>query len=404
MDDLTKEKPPKNILGISDEEFSSYNDPDEVNYDSEEKPTTSKKPTEEDIDDLSTDTSEEEVDEIESDDTETETKDEPESNELDDLDDEDEDESESEDDESDNSGEDVDKFSDTASKDAEDKTDEKDKSKAKDTAKADVDYKEFYTKIMTPFKANGKTIDLKSPDEAIQLMQMGANYTKKMQSIQPYRKVLLMLENNKLLDENELSYLIDLKQHDKSAIRKLLKESDVDPMDLDTDDENELEYTQGNHNVSDEEAAFVSAIDDVKTSSTGEQTLQLINDSWDQASKQALWEQPNLIGVINSQVDSGIYKSITDEIDRQRTLGTIPVDTPFLQAYKTIGDQLKNKGLLGNSKPVTRKVSKPKNSVSNNDRASAASPTRSSPKKAKTIVNPLAMSDDDFLKQMQNRL
>ena len=42
-------------------------------------------------------------------------------------------------------------------------------------------YEEFYNQIMTPFKANGKMISLKTPDEAIKLMQMGANYTRKIQ-------------------------------------------------------------------------------------------------------------------------------------------------------------------------------------------------------------------------------
>lgn len=52
-------------------------------------------------------------------------------------------------------------------------------------------------------------MQVNSVDEAIQLMQMGANYTRKMQELQPHRKTLLMLENNGLLDEGKLSFLID---------------------------------------------------------------------------------------------------------------------------------------------------------------------------------------------------
>ena len=53
---------------------------------------------------------------------------------------------------------------------------------------------------------------------------------------------------------------------------------------------------------------------------------------------------------------------------------------------------------------VATTVAKPKATVANGSAASAASPSRSSPRTAKTFVNPLAMSDDDFLKQMENRL
>ena len=63
---------------------------------------------------------------------------------------------------------------------------------------------EAYNKIMAPFKANGKMIELRSPEEAVSLMQMGANYTRKMQELQPHRKTLLMLQDNNLLDAEKL--------------------------------------------------------------------------------------------------------------------------------------------------------------------------------------------------------
>ncbi len=79
---------------------------------------------------------------------------------------------------------------------------------SKDSASKETppDYKALYEKVMAPLKANGKTIDIKSPEELIQLAQMGANYTRKMQAIAPHRKVLLMLENNGLLDEGKLCF------------------------------------------------------------------------------------------------------------------------------------------------------------------------------------------------------
>src|SRR5574344_1636015 len=52
-----------------------------------------------------------------------------------------------------------------------------------DAETAPTDYKAFHDQVMAPFQANGKTIQLRSVDEAIQLMQQGANYTRKMQAI-----------------------------------------------------------------------------------------------------------------------------------------------------------------------------------------------------------------------------
>ena len=117
-----------------------------------------------------------------------------------------------------------------------------------------VDYKEAYGQIMAPLKANGKTIELRSVDELRSLAQMGANYTRKMQDIAPHRKILLMLENNGLLDESKLSFYIDLEKKNPEAIKKLVVESGIDPLEIDTSVP--AKYQASNHTVTDEELGF----------------------------------------------------------------------------------------------------------------------------------------------------
>lgn len=278
------------------------------------------------------------------------------------------------------------------------------------------DYKALYLKMMAPFKANGKQIDLRSPEEAIGLMQMGANFTRKMQEIAPHRKVLAMLENNGLLDEGKLSFLIDLDKKDPDAIKKLVKDAGIDPMDIDTSAE--PAYRGGNHRVSDDEVNFRSQLDELGSNPAGRETLQDINTRWDQASKDALWKQPGIMSVIHAQRESGVYAQIVEEMDRQKTLGQLPANTSFLQAYQTVGEQLHNAGRFTPKEPapapaptpepapvVATRVAAPKPTVANGDKASAAAPSRSTSRKpAQEFVNPLSMSDDDFLKHMKNRL
>lgn len=288
---------------------------------------------------------------------------------------------------------------------------------------ASVDYEAFYRQVMTPFKANGKQIELRSTDEAIQLMQMGANYTRKMQDMAPHRKTLLMLENNQLLDPDKLSFLIDLNKGNPEAIQKLLKDKGVDPMSIDT--EQESNYLGGNHKVSDDEANFHAALNELNSYQEGKATLQSINSTWDQASKEVLWKEPQLMQVIHEQRESGIYDRIANELNRQRTLGIIPANLPFIDAYKVVGDGMQKAGAFddlvaartptssGSSaapvtpaakEPVATRVVTPKPAVSNSDQASAAAATRSTPREVKQLVNPLAMSDDEFLKKFENRV
>jgi hypothetical protein len=277
----------------------------------------------------------------------------------------------------------------------------------------------LFDQIMKPFKANGKTIELRSPEEAIQLMQMGANYTKKLQDLQPHRKVLMMLESNGLLDEGKLSYLIDIDRKDPAAIQKLLKDSGINPLEIDADAD--PAYVEGSHRISDAEANFRTTLDELSSNPMGSETLKAINTTWDEASKQALWQSPEIMTVIHQQREAGVYDVIATEVDRQRTLGHIPANTPFLEAYKTVGDAMAQAaieaaggtggqptGATGSStaqpQVLATKTAAPKSQVTNGDQASAASPTRSSSKTAEVKPNPLAMSDEEFLKSMENRL
>ena len=290
---------------------------------------------------------------------------------------------------------------------------------------APIDYQAFYTDLMGPLKANGKNIEIRSPEDIKQLMRMGANYTRKMQDLAPHRKILAMLENNGMLDESKLSYYIDLDKKNPEAIKKLIKDSGLDPLDIDVS--TEANYQQGNHRVSDDEVAFRNILEDVKSAPGGQETLRVIDSTWDQTSKNELWKSPEVLSIIQQQRDNGVYDRITTEINRQTMLGTIPTGTPFVQAYMRIGNELGAKGAFAdigsagtpaqtvNSKtvtppvaqvqtPVATRVVAPKPQVTNSAAASAASSTRSSPKRIAPIANLQGMGDEDFMKNWANRL
>lgn len=288
-----------------------------------------------------------------------------------------------------------------------------DKSKAPTTeAVVTPNFEESYKKIMAPFKANGKMIELKSPEEAIQLMQMGANYTRKMQELVTHRRVLMMLERNGLLDESKLSFLIDVQAKNPEAIKKLVKDSGIDPLEIDTSVE--PAYREGNHRVDDQEVLFQTALDDLKSNQSGIETIKAISTDWDDASKDILFKQPDILKLIHQQRENGIYDRITTEVNRQKTLGMIGPEVSFIQAYKAVGDKLVEQNAFADltkapaapavATPVATTVAAPKPTVVNKDKAAAASTARPAAPKAKEFINPLAMSDDEFLKTMANRL
>lgn len=269
------------------------------------------------------------------------------------------------------------------------------------------DYEAFFKQVMAPFKANGKTIQLESVDDVIRLMQMGANYTKKMQALQANKKFLMMLENNGLLDENKLSFYIDLEKKNPEAIKKFLKDSKIDPVDVDTT--SEVNYKSGSHAVTDQEASLASAIEDLNSMPGGKETLQSVH-AWDSASKKALWDSPELLAIIHTQKENGIYDRISNEIERRKTLGQVSPNIPFLQAYKLVGDEMNAKNAFGTTKsavpaqqpvartPVAVRPAKTPATKATDSKVRAAAAPRTVSRPAKTNVNVLAMSDEEFLK------
>lgn len=277
------------------------------------------------------------------------------------------------------------------------------------------DYKALYEGLIKPLKANGKEIQLQSHDELIQLAQQGANYTRKMQQLAPHRKTLLMLENNDLLDPERLGFLIDLQRKDPSAIQKLLKESGVNPLDIDT--EAEPTYQGGNHAVTDTQVQFRAAIDDARSSEVGMAVLHSIDSTWDQASKELLFKQPSIVETMVSQHAEGFYTRIVGEMDRQRMLGRLPASQTWLESYKEIGEQMANAGHFNDlvaepaqqrqnqppAVPVASRVIAPKATPAA-AKVAAAAPTRATAAPAKTVRNPLEMGDEEFMKEFANRL
>jgi len=263
---------------------------------------------------------------------------------------------------------------------------------------AEIDYKAAYEEFMAPFKANGKEMTLDSIKDAKALMSMGANYNKKMQTIKPSLKIIKMLENNGLLDEGKLNYLIDLSKGNKGAIDRVVKESGIDPLDVGTEDS--PEYTPNTYTVSDNQVELDDVILDIKDTPTFQTTMDVISNKWDEASKEILVKNPQVIKIINDQVESGIYEKIAYEVERERMLGRL-TGVSDLVAYRQVGDAIQARGGF-NTQPqaVQLPTEKPKEDPKLNAQRRAAGSLHSKPMKEnnKPVIDILNMTDEEFSK------
>lgn len=304
---------------------------------------------------------------------------------------------------------------DNSSSGSEDKNQEdaqKDEPENKDNG-SEIDYKAEYEKVMAPFQANGMEMKPKNVDDIVRLMQMGANYHKKMLGLKPSMKILKLLENNDLLDMDKLNYLIDLNSKDPAAITKLLKESGMDPLDIDT--KSDTNYTPTSRKVSDTEIDLDSVLESIKDTPTYNKTLTIVTKEWDTNSRTAVANAPHTLATLNQHVADGTYEKVMGAVQYERSLGKLQ-GISDLDAYKSMGDQLWNQGTIGpnaNQTGTTPQAKptpvKPKTStVTNAQRKAqkkAASPTGNRGKSvAAPNFNPLTMSDEEIEKFDENQL
>lgn len=273
-----------------------------------------------------------------------------------------------------------------------------------------VDYKAEYERLLAPFKANGRDISVKGVDDAITLMQMGANYNKKMAALKPNLALLKMLENNGLLSEEKISYLIDLEKKNPDAINKLIKDSGIDPMDIDA--EKASGYKPTAYRVDEREVELDQVLDEIQETPSYNRTLEIVSKEWDAKSKQTIADSPQLLKVINNHVQSGIYDLISKEIESERVFGRLN-GLSDIEAYRQVGDSIQARGgfdHLGRQgqqaapKPV---VVQPKPKVVDEDKIKEKKRAASSTKPAAASTapkdfNPLSLSDAEFNKLIKS--
>lgn len=261
-------------------------------------------------------------------------------------------------------------------------------------------------RIFATFRANGRDMQVKNVDEAIRLMQMGANYSQKQAGHKKNAAYVKVLEQNGLLDHEKLSYAVDLLAGKPEAIGKLLKDTKVDVHDL--DDDKVAAYRAVSRAPSKATLDLDSVVSEIEDSP---HFTRLVGDmkTWDQESQALLGNHPDALRQLNEQIGNGVYDKIMDEVNRQQVLGNL-AGVPVMQAYNQIGQSMSAAGAFNAPAPkgpVKKLVTPGKKSSTapgvEEERRRAAAPSKGVSTATTETTNPkfLNMSDAEFMKQSQ---
>ena len=277
----------------------------------------------------------------------------------------------------------------------------KDQNTDKEPTKVDnqeVDYKSIYEQVFKPFKANGKEITPKSVEDIISLMQMGANYTKKMQLMAPMKKVVQSLDNAKI-DEQELNFLIDVSKGDKEAIKQLLIKHKIDPLEIDLDGDNT--YSPRNNIASDEDVEFNDTLMDIHDSLPKIQ--EILNNTWDDNSKKAILKDPRLMRALHEEVQMGRFDEVQKRLEAEKTFGRYK-GISDVDAYIDLVSKMEQERMKTKTQPETPTRTESTKKIPDKSKAAPTKGKTSKSSSSLTAKDLLSMSDDEFNKLSERDL
>lgn len=259
-------------------------------------------------------------------------------------------------------------------------------------------------RIFATIRANGRDMQIKTVDEAIRLIQMGANYSQKNAANKKNLSYVKVLEQNGMLDHEKLAFAVDLMAGKPEAIGKLLKDSKIDVHDI--DDDKVAAYRAESRAPS----AAAMDLDEVVAEIEGTTHFtRLVSEmkTWDQKSQALLGSHPQALKQLTEQMESGVFDKIMDEVNRQQVLGAM-TGVPVMQAYNEIGQKMAEAGAFAAPAPKgpVKKLVTPGKKTSpatkaDEERRRAAAPNKGATTATQEAKTPafLSMSDAEFLKQ-----
>jgi hypothetical protein len=178
-------------------------------------------------------------------------------------------------------------------------------------------YEDFYNEVTGEFVANGKVVrGPNDPKKIIQSLQQSAGFSDKMKAFKQYRPFLKPLREKGLLDNpDKFNLMINAIDGDPDAVKTLLKQSNIDPLEVDLD---ELKYEPTNTIASNIEVALDDVIDTAAQYGVKERVEEVISKDWDEDSVVELLNDPESSADLVSHLSNGVYDMVQQKIAQKK--------------------------------------------------------------------------------------
>lgn len=189
----------------------------------------------------------------------------------------------------------------------------------------EINYKEFYEKVaLAKFTANGREVEgFKNPEDLIRAQQMLHGYSDKMKVFKEYKKFLKPLEERGVIaDPDKFNLAMSLLDGDPEAIKKVLKDKNIDPLEFDLDN---IQYVPRVKLPSEAQLLIEENFEQAENLGIGDKFNKVISRDWDIPSLQEFVNNSAVRADLMQHLQDGTYDIVQNEIKRMELLDTTGV-------------------------------------------------------------------------------
>ena len=278
--------------------------------------------------------------------------------------------------------EEEDETSDTDTNDDEDKDTESDNKEPKTTEK------------FQSLKANGKEYPIESIDELYKLASAGVGAQQKFQAIAGYRKSIMAAEKAGVDLNEAVNFMANYKEDPKGTMLNLLKQNNIDPLDLDMEEEG---AQLKDYSVSDFEVSYDDIVKEIGDSPKFKDVQDVLLSKWDKSSRDMFLDDPKLIKGLHNEMlpipgqDKSMWDLVSPLAEKMKMMGDTRSDYDiYMDARNKKIEEFKK------FDETAKKASTPKKSSKNiKAKKKAASPSKGKSTNNKTL-DFASMSDDEL--------
>jgi hypothetical protein len=208
----------------------------------------------------------------------------------------------------------------TSSKDANEKSNKEieDYKKAyEELMQEKAKYENFYNQVTSEFVANGKVMKgFDDPKKIIRSQQMAAGFSEKMKAFKKYKPFINPLIENGLIDNpDKFNLAINAVSGDVEALKTLIQEAKIDPVELDMEN---INYEPKNQIASDIEIAFEDVIETADQYGVRDKVESVIGNDWDDNSVIELLEDSQNSADLINHISTGVYDMVQQRIAEKK--------------------------------------------------------------------------------------